>query len=111
ASLPDPVDDEDRGRVETGRIVSRGRMREVVRDERQRPSDPAPQDPARRVTDLLKMLQEDRLPPGIEPPFSAKRLAAKVRIERVRDAIDVAAAESGVLQAEPYGILGKHVRV
>ncbi len=86
-------------------------MREVVRDELQRPPDSAPQNLACRVTDLIEPLQEGMLPGAIEPPFGAKRRAAKPRIERVRHAIDLAGAESGVVQTEPYRILGKHVRV
>ena len=92
-SLADSVDDEDRGGIETGRIVGRGRMREVVRDELQRPSDPAPQNRAGLVTDLVEMLQEGRLPSAIEPPFGTKRRAAKPGIERVRHPIDLAGAE------------------
>ena len=57
------------------------------------------------------MLQEGRLPPAIQPPFGTKRRAAKLGIERVRHAIDLAGGESGVVQTEPYRILGQHVRV
>ena len=86
-------------------------MRDVVRNERQLSSGPAPQNLVCRVPDLLEMLQEDRLPAGIEPPFGAERLAAKLRIERIRHAVDVTGEESGVLQAERDRLLGQDLRV
>jgi hypothetical protein len=110
-SLADAVDDEDRGRIEAGRIVGRSGMGEMMGHELQRPTEIPPQNPCGRVVDLIEPLQELRLQPAVRPPFCVKLCAAKPGIERVRHAVDLASLKPRMIQTKTDRILGKLVRI
>ena len=67
-SLADAVDDEDRGRIEAGRIIGRSGMREMMGHELQRPTELPPQNPFGSIADLIEPLQELHLQLAVGPP-------------------------------------------
>ena len=109
--LADAVDDEDRGRIETGRIVRRSGVREVMGNELQCATELPPENPVGSVADLIEAPQEFHLQLAVRPPVRVKFRAAKLRIERVRHPVDLGSPKSRMIQTKAYRLLGKLVRI
>ena len=86
-------------------------MRQVVRHEMKSLPQRPPENPLGHAAHFGEPQHEHCLVQRIRPPLGAIVPAAQPGIERIRDMVDVAGTQPGMLQAETDGTLGELVRI
>src|SRR4029079_13403032 len=108
--LADSVDSEDGCAIEARREIRRSGVREIVGGEMQSPSQRTSKNLFDGAAYLIKPQPKGVLKPLV-PPLGAKSRPAQIRIERVRDMIDIVSVEPGVFQAKADRMLRELMRI